>query len=113
LTFFNISFTAALRTLGHRSQDLVSGLIQKHGATNHAVCAEKLVDGEKTIYSGACGMSAPALWANAQRVAERGQPTGVKSGKSVNQKNIISSGDLSSFNSRFCGGYSELSELAP
>ena len=90
------------------SQDSVSGLGQKHGATDHAVCAEQLVDGEKTNYSGACRMSALAAWANAQKQAQRGQPTGVKSVKWVNQKNIISSGELLSINSRFCGGYSEL-----
>jgi hypothetical protein len=28
--------------------------------------------------------------------------------KSLNQQNIISSGELLSINSRFCGGYSEL-----
>ena len=65
------------------------------------------MDGEKTNYSGACGMSAPAAWANAQKKAEKGQPTGVKSVKWVSQKNIISSGELLSINSRFCGGYSE------
>jgi hypothetical protein len=53
-------------------------------------------------------MSAPAAWANAQKVAQSGHPTGVKSVKWVNQKNIISSGELLSINSRFCGGYSEL-----
>ena len=90
------------------SQDSVSGLGQKHGATDNTVCAEQLVDGEKTNYSGACRMSAPAAWVNAQKKAQRGQPTRVKSVKSVNQKNIISSGELLSINSRFCGGYSEL-----
>ena len=90
------------------SQDSVSGLGQKHGSTDHAVCAEQLVDGEKTNDSGACGMSAPAAWANAQKQAQRGQPTGVKSLKWVNQKKMISSGELLSINSRFCGGYSEL-----
>jgi hypothetical protein len=90
------------------SQDSVSGLGQKHGSTDHAVCAEQLVDGEKTNYSRACGMSAPAAWANAQKKAQSGQSTGVKSVKWVNQKNIISSGELLSINSRFCGSYSEL-----
>ena len=71
------------------SQDSVSGLGQKHGATDNTVCAEQLVDGEKTNYSGACGMSAPAAWANAQKVAQRGHPTGVKSVKWVSQKNIF------------------------
>jgi hypothetical protein len=66
------------------------------------------VDGEKTNYSGACGMSAPAAWASAQKVAQSGHPTGVKSVKWMNQKNIISSGELLSINSRFSGGYSEL-----
>ena len=51
---------------------------------------------------------APAAWANAHKKAQRGQQTGVKSVKWVNQKNIISSGELLSINSRFCGGYSEL-----
>ena len=90
------------------SQDSVSGLGQKHGATDNTVCAEQLVDGEKTNYSGVCGMSAPAAWANAHKKAQSGHPTGVKSVKCVNQKNIISSGELLSINSRFCGGYSEL-----
>ena len=90
------------------SQDSVSGLDQEHGATDHAVCAEQLVDGEKTNYSGACGMSAPAAWANAQKKAQRSQQTGVKSMKWVNQKKIISSGELLSIKSRFCGGYSEV-----
>jgi hypothetical protein len=66
------------------------------------------VDGEKTNYSGACGMSTPAAWVNAQKQAKKGQPTGVKHVQWVNQKNIISSGELLSINSRFCGGYSEL-----
>jgi hypothetical protein len=52
------------------------------------------VDGEKTNYSGACGMSAPAAWANAQKQAQSGDPTGVKSVKCLNQKNIISSGEF-------------------
>ena len=90
------------------SQDCVSGLAQKHGPTDNNVCAEQLVDGEKTNYSGACRMSAFAAWANAQKKAQRGQQTGVKSVKWVSQKNIISSGELLSINSRFCGGYSEL-----
>jgi hypothetical protein len=89
-------------------QDSVSGLGQKHGTTDHAVCAEQLVDGEKTNYSGSRGMSAFAEWANAQKKAQSGHPTGVKSVKWVSQKNIISSGELLSINSRFCGGYSEL-----
>jgi len=86
------------------SQDSVSGLGQKHGATDHALCTEQLVDGEKTNYLGACGMSAPAAWAIAQKVAQRYQPTGVKFVKWMNQKNIISSGELLSINSRFLGG---------
>ena len=90
------------------SQDSVSGLDQKYGATDNTVCAEQLVDGEKTNDSGACGMSSPAAWANAQKKAQRGQPTGVKSVKWVDQKKMISSGELLSINSRFCGGYSEL-----
>ncbi len=49
------------------SQDSVSEIDQKHGATDNTVCAEQLVDGEKTNYSGACGMSTPAAWANAQK----------------------------------------------
>ena len=53
-------------------------------------------------------MSAPAAWVNAQKVAQRGHPTGVKSVKWLNQKKMISSGKLLSINSRFCGGYSEL-----
>ncbi len=53
-------------------------------------------------------MSAPAAWANAQKVAQSGHPTGVKSVKWVNQKNKISSGELLSINSRFSGGYAEL-----
>jgi hypothetical protein len=53
-------------------------------------------------------MSALAAGANAQKQAQRGQQTGVKSVKCVNQKNIISSGELLSINSRFCGVYSEL-----
>jgi hypothetical protein len=53
-------------------------------------------------------MSAPAAWANAQKRTPKGHPTGVKSVKWVSQKNIISSGELLSINSRFCGGYSEL-----
>ena len=53
-------------------------------------------------------MSAPAAWANAQKKAQSGQPTGVKSVKWVDQKKMISSGELLSINSRFCGGYSEL-----
>ena len=90
------------------SEDSVLGLAQKHGATDNTVCAEQLVDGEKTNYSDSRGVSAPAAWANAQKVAQRGQPTGVKSVKWMNQKNIISSGELLSINSRFCGGYSEI-----
>ena len=34
-------------------------------------------------------MSALAAWANAQKVAQSGHPTGVKSVKWVNQKNIF------------------------
>ena len=83
------------------------GAWSKHDATDHAVCADQLVEGEKTNYSD-CGMSAPAAWANTEKVAQRGQPTGAKSVKWVNQKNIISSGELLSINSRFCGGYAEL-----
>ncbi len=49
------------------SQSSVTGIDQKHGATDHAVCAEQLVDGEKTNYSGACEMITPAAWANAQK----------------------------------------------
>jgi len=90
------------------SQNSVSGIDQKHGATDNTVCAEQFVDGEKTNYSEACRMSAPAAWANAQKKAQSGQSTGVKSVKWLNQKNIISSGELLSINSRFCGGYSEL-----
>jgi hypothetical protein len=30
------------------------GLGQKHGAIDHAVCAEQLMDGEKTNYSDSC-----------------------------------------------------------
>ena len=41
------------------------------GATDNTVCAEQLVDGKKTNYSGAFGMSAPAAWANAQKNAQR------------------------------------------
>ncbi len=66
------------------------------------------MDGKKTNYSGACGMSAPAARAIAQKKAQSGHPTDVKSVKWMNQKNIISSGELLSINSRFCGGYSEL-----
>jgi hypothetical protein len=66
------------------------------------------VDGEKTNDSGSCGMSAPAAWENAQKKAQSGHPTGVNSVKWMNQKNIISSGEFLSINSRFCGGYSEL-----
>ena len=58
--------------------------------------------------SGACGMSAHAAWANAHKKAQSGHPMGVKSVKWVNQKSIISSGELLSINSRFYGGYSEL-----
>jgi hypothetical protein len=39
-------------------------------------------------------MSAPAEWANAQKQAQRGQQTGVKSVKWVNQKKMISSDEL-------------------
>ena len=90
------------------SQNSVYGLGQKHGPTDNTVCAEQLVDGEKTNYSGNRGVRAPAASANAQKVAQRGNPTGVKSVKWVSKKNIISSGELLSINSRFCGGYSEL-----
>ena len=65
------------------------------------------MDGEKTNYSGAYGMSAPAVWANAQKKAEKGQLRCVKSVR-VSQKNTITSGELLLINSRFCGGYSEL-----
>jgi len=51
---------------------------------------------------------APAAWANAQKKAEKGHSTGIKSVKWVSQKNGISSGELLSINSNFCGGYSEL-----
>lgn len=34
-------------------------------------------------------MSAPAAWANAQKKAQSGHPTGVKSVKWLNQKNIF------------------------
>jgi hypothetical protein len=57
-------------------------------------------------------MSAPAAWVNAQKVAQSGHPTGVKSVKWVSKKNGISSGELLSINSRFCGGYSELPKYA-
>ena len=87
-------------------QDSVCGLSQKHGATYNTVCVEQLGDGEKTNDSGSRGMSAFAEWAIAQKKAQRGQQTGIKSVRWVNQKNIISSGKLLSINSRFCGGYS-------
>ena len=90
------------------SPDSVSGFGQKHGATDNTVCAEQLVDCEKTNYSGSRGMSAPAAWASAQNKAQSGHLTGVKSVKWVNQKNRISSGELLSINSRFCERYSEL-----
>jgi hypothetical protein len=90
------------------TQDLVSGLGQKHGTTDNTVCAEQLVDGEKTNDSGACSMSAPAAWANAQKKTQSGHPTGVKYVKWVSQKNIILSVERLSINSRFCGGYLEL-----
>ena len=48
-------------------------------------------------------MSAPAAWAIAQKVAQKGNPTGVESVKSVTQKNGISSGELFSINSLFAG----------
>ena len=70
------------------THDSVSGLGQKHGATDDVVCAEQLVDGAKTNYSRACRMSAAcAAWAHAEKVAQRGQPKGVKSVKWVSQKN--------------------------
>ncbi len=90
------------------SQDSVKGLGKKHGAADHDVCAEQLVDGEKTNDSGACGMSAPAAWSNVPKKTQSGHPTGVKSVKWMNQKNIISFGELLIINSRFGGGYSEL-----
>jgi len=55
-------------------------------------------------------MSAPAAWASAQKKAQKRPQTSVKSVKWVNQKKMISSGKLLSINSRFCGGYSELSK---
>jgi len=69
------------------SQDSVSGLGQKHGATDHAVCAEQHVDGEKTNYSGACTKGEPVAWVNAQEKAQSEHPTGVKSVKWMNRKN--------------------------
>jgi len=66
------------------------------------------VDGEKTNYSVACGMSASAEWAIAQKKVQRGPETSVKSLQWMDQKNIISSGELLSINYSFCGGYSEL-----
>jgi hypothetical protein len=90
------------------SQDSASGIEQKHGATDNTVCAQQLVDGEKAKYSKACRMSAPAAWENAQKKATKGHPTGVKAAKWMNQKNIISSGELLLINSSFCRGYSEL-----
>ena len=87
------------------SQDSLSGLGQKLGKT---ICVEQLVDGEKTNYSGACIISASAACEIGQEKAQSGHSTGVKSLKWVKQKNIISSGEFLSINSRFCGSYSEL-----
>jgi hypothetical protein len=53
------------------SQDAVSGLGQKHGATDNTVCAEEHVDDEKSIYLIACGMSPSAAKANAQKKADQ------------------------------------------
>ena len=44
-------------------------------------------------------------WEITQEKAQSGQPTAVKSVKWVNLKRGISSSELLSINSRFCGGY--------
>ena len=62
--------------------------------------------GDKKNDSGACGVSAPVEWANAPKKDHSSETTGVKSEKLVNQKKMISSGELLPINSRFCGGYS-------
>lgn len=67
------------------SQGAVSGLIKN---------TAQLVDGEKTNFSGSCRVSAPAEWANAQKKAQRGYQTAVKSVKWVSQKNIIAPEEL-------------------
>jgi hypothetical protein len=76
-------------------------IVNNQGATNHAVCAEQLVDGKKTIYSGACRMSAPEAWGNRQKKAQTRPQTSVKPEKWVSQKKRISSCELLSINSRF------------
>jgi hypothetical protein len=48
-------------------------------------------------------MSAPAAWANAQKKAQSGHRTGVKSVKWMNQENIISSGELFQSTLAFAG----------
>jgi hypothetical protein len=90
------------------SQDAVSGNSQKFAKT---VCAPQIVDGEKTNYSRACFISASAACEIAQEKAQSGHSTVVKSLKWVKQKNIISSGEFLSINSRFCGSYSELLKI--
>ncbi len=45
----------------------VAGLGQKNGPTDNTICHKQLVDGEITNDSGACRMSAPAVWANSQK----------------------------------------------
>jgi hypothetical protein len=79
----------------------VGDVCRKHGANDHAICAEQLIDGEKTNDSRDCRMSAVEAWANAPKKGQSGHPTGVRSMKMINQKNIISSDELLSINSRF------------
>jgi hypothetical protein len=48
-------------------------------------------------------MCAPAAWVNAQKQAQKGQSTNVKTVKWVNQKNIISSGKVYQLTLAFAG----------
>lgn len=64
---------------------------------------------KKTNYSVACVFSKPKAWANAQFVAQSGRLTGVKCENWMNHKKILTYDEFLSINTRFCGGYSELS----
>lgn len=58
------------------SQGALPGFGQEHQPVAGDVCAVELVDGAQTDFAGVAGMSAPAVWAKAQKQAPRGRKRG-------------------------------------
>ena len=67
------------------------GLGQEHGAAGHTVCAEQFVDGQEANSSGAAGMSAPAVRANARQQPEKGE----LEGQTVQKSDVDAAGNSS------------------